>query len=61
MTAKEFFTGVPKIKFNPNAKVDEVMVFKHYNADEVVMGRKMSDWLRFSVCAWHTFCWVSCI
>lgn len=20
------------------------------------MGRKMEDWLRFSVCYWHSFC-----
>lgn len=26
-----------------------VLAFKHYNAEEVVMGKKMKDWLRFSV------------
>ena len=31
------------------------LAFKHYNAEEVVEGRSMSDWLRFSVCYWHTF------
>lgn len=23
---------------------------------QVLMGRKMEDWLRFSVCYWHSFC-----
>ncbi|CAD5126171.1 DgyrCDS14337 [Dimorphilus gyrociliatus] len=31
------------------------MVFKHYNPDELVHGKRMEDWLRFSVCYWHTF------
>ena len=29
--------------------------FKHYNANEKVLGKKMSDHLRFAVCYWHTF------
>lgn len=31
------------------------MVYKHYNPDELVHGKRMEDWLRFSVCYWHTF------
>lgn len=31
------------------------MCFKHYNPKQVVMGRTMEEWLRFSVCFWHTF------
>jgi len=31
------------------------LAFKHYNAKEVVAGKTMSDWLRFSVTYWHTF------
>ncbi|CAB1334182.1 unnamed protein product [Coregonus sp. 'balchen'] len=34
----------------------DVLCFKHYNAEEVLLGRKMEDWLRFSVCYWHSFC-----
>jgi xylose isomerase len=29
--------------------------FKHYNANEKVLGKKMSEHLRFAVCYWHTF------
>jgi len=31
------------------------LVFKHYNPSEVIMGKTMEEWLRFSVCFWHTF------
>nr|XP_026689734.1 uncharacterized protein LOC100179799 isoform X2 [Ciona intestinalis] len=46
---------VKKIPYKPDAKVDDVLCFRHYNESEVVMGKPMSDWLRFSVCYWHTF------
>jgi xylose isomerase len=54
---KEFFPNIKKIQFNPNAKTTETMVFRHYNPDEVVLGRSMKEWLRFAVCYWHTFVW----
>lgn len=53
---EEYFPSVSKIPYKPNAKPDETLVFKHYNADEMVLGRTMAEWLRFSVCYWHTFC-----
>lgn len=28
--------------------------FHYYNADEIVNGKKMSEWLKFSVAFWHT-------
>lgn len=31
------------------------LAFKHYRPDQVVAGRPMKDWLRFSVCYWHTW------
>jgi xylose isomerase len=55
--SKEFFPNIKKIQFNPNASKDEVLVFRHYNPDEIVLDRKMSEWLRFAVCFWHTYCW----
>jgi xylose isomerase len=54
---KEWFTGVSKIPFDPKALVTDSLVFRHYNPDEIVMGKSMKDWLRFSVCSWHTFAW----
>ena len=31
------------------------MSFKYYNPNEILMGKSMEEWLRFSVCFWHTF------
>lgn len=57
MSAQEdFFAGIPKIPYVLSAGPTDVMCFKHYNAEEVLMGRTMEDWLRFSVCYWHSFC-----
>lgn len=33
----------------------EGLAFHYYNADKVVAGKKMKDWLRFGVAWWHTF------
>lgn len=55
-TQEEFFAGISKIPYVPSAGPTDVMCFKHYNAEEVLMGKSMEDWLRFSVCYWHSFC-----
>lgn len=57
MSSQEFFPNIKKIEYNPNASVTETMVFRHYNPEEVVLGKPMKEWLRFAVCYWHTFCW----
>jgi xylose isomerase len=31
--------------------------FHHYNPDEMVMGKRMEDHLRFAVAYWHSFAW----
>ncbi|XP_052488249.1 xylose isomerase isoform X3 [Gossypium raimondii] len=50
----EFFPGIPKIKYEgPYTK--NKFAYKSYNAEEVILGKKMKDWLRFSVAFWHTF------
>jgi hypothetical protein len=54
-SSDEFFPGISKIVFNPTAPPSETLVFRHYNAEEKILGRSMADWLRFAVCYWHTF------
>ncbi|KAF3774077.1 Xylose isomerase [Nymphaea thermarum] len=50
----EFFPGIPQIRYEgPSSK--NPLAFKWYNADEEILGKKMKDWLRFSVAFWHTF------
>ena len=52
----EFFPQIPKIQYEgPGSK--NPLSFKHYNADEMVMGKRMEDHLRFAVAYWHSFAW----
>jgi len=55
--SNEFFPTIEKIPFIPFDKptTDKILAFRHYNAEELIHGKKMKDWLRFSVCYWHTF------
>ena len=51
--AGEFFPGIGKIKYEGPDSTNPLS-FKYYNADEIVAGRPMKEWLRFSVAFWHT-------
>jgi xylose isomerase len=51
---KEMFPKIPKITFEGQG-TDNPFAFKHYDRDEVVMGKTMADHLRFAACYWHTF------
>ena len=31
--------------------------FSHYNPDEIIMGKRMEDHLRFAVAYWHSLAW----
>lgn len=53
--SNEFFPGINKIQYNPKAPLTDTLVFRHYNADEVILGKPMHEWLRFAACYWHTF------
>ena len=47
---------VDKIEYVGRAKgPKENFAFHYYDADKVVAGKKMKDWLRFGVAWWHTF------
>ncbi|XP_071538919.1 uncharacterized protein [Panulirus ornatus] len=52
---QEFFPGIGEIEYNPDANASETLVFRHYDAHQEILGRTMEDWLRFSVCYWHSF------
>ena len=53
--AKEFFPGIQKIQFEGKDSKNP-MAFHYYDANKVIMGKKMSDWLRFAMAWWHTLC-----
>jgi xylose isomerase len=50
----DFFPNVPTIKYE-GVDSKNPFAFKHYRADEVVLGKTMAEHLRFAVCYWHTF------
>lgn len=52
---KEYFAGIGKIKFE-GVDSKNPMAFRHYDPEKVVRGKKMKDWLRFSMAWWHTLC-----
>lgn len=52
----DFFKGIPQITYQgPDS--DNDFAFRHYNPDEIVLGRRMEDHLRFAICYWHSFAW----
>ncbi|MDG1339906.1 MAG: xylose isomerase [Paracoccaceae bacterium] len=52
----KFFADIPKIQFEGPDSTNE-FAFKHYNPDEIVMGKRMEDHLRFGIAYWHSFAW----
>ncbi len=55
MAQKEFFPGIGKIKFEGKDSRNP-MAFRYYEADKLIMGKKMSEWLKFAMAWWHTLC-----
>ncbi|MBU2486922.1 MAG: xylose isomerase [Alphaproteobacteria bacterium] len=51
-----FFGDVTRIKYE-GPESSNPLAFRHYNADEMVMGKRMEDHLRFAVAYWHSFAW----
>lgn len=50
-----YFENIQKIPYVGTGDLKSGLGFHYYNADEVIGGRKMRDWLKFSVAFWHTF------
>ncbi len=51
-----FFDGIEQIKFEGTDSKNP-LAFRHYDPDEIVMGKRMEDHLRFAVAWWHSFAW----
>ena len=52
--SNQAFPDIKSIPFEgPSSK--NPLAFKHYNPSELIEGKSMKDWLRFSVVYWHTF------
>ena len=53
MATKEYFPQIGKIKFEGKESRNP-LAFRYYDAEKVVLGKKMKDWLRFAMAWWHT-------
>jgi xylose isomerase len=51
-----FFEGIGAIKYEGPDSTNP-LAFRHYNPDEMILGKRMEDHLRFSVAYWHSFAW----
>ncbi|MEL6240364.1 MAG: xylose isomerase [Pseudomonadota bacterium] len=51
-----FFEGIDPIQFE-GAGSTSPLAYRHYNPDEIVLGKRMEDHLRFAVAYWHSFAW----
>jgi xylose isomerase len=52
----DFFQGIPHIRYE-GPQTDNEFAFRHYNPDEMVMGKSLKEHLRFAVAYWHSFAW----
>ncbi len=51
----EIFKGIPEIKYEGPASKNP-FAFKYYDANKVVLGKKMSEQLPFAMAWWHNLC-----
>ncbi|WP_116133745.1 xylose isomerase [Tropicimonas sp. IMCC34043] len=50
-----FFEGIEPVRFDPDSTSE--LAYRHYDPDEIVLGKRMEDHLRFAVAYWHSFAW----
>ena len=53
--SKEYFPSIGKIAYE-GTESKNPMAYHYYDAERVVMGKKMKDWLKFAMAWWHTLC-----
>lgn len=52
----DFFKGIEAVKYEgPDS--DSELCYRHYDPNEMVLGKRMEDHLRFAVAYWHSFAW----
>ena len=55
MATKEYFPSIGKIKFEGKESKNP-LAYRYYDAEKVVLGKKMKDWFKFAMAWWHTLC-----
>jgi len=51
-----YFDQLERVGYE-GANTTNALAFRHYNPQEVILGKTMAEHLRFAACYWHTFCW----
>jgi len=51
-----YFSQINKIQYEGPDSTNP-LAFRHYNPDEIILGKTMKEHLRFAACYWHNFCW----
>jgi len=52
--SRSHFPDIPTIAYE-GPQTENALAFRHYNPDELIDGRTLSDHLRFSIAYWHAF------
>ena len=55
MATQEYFPHIGKIQFKGTESYDP-MSYRYYDAERVVLGKPMKEWLKFAMAWWHTLC-----
>lgn len=55
MAVKEYFPGIGKIKFE-GKESRNLLAYRYYDAEKLVLGKPMKEWLKFAMAWWHTLC-----
>ncbi len=51
-----YFDGIEPVRYEgPQSR--NPLAFRWYDANKLVLGKRMAEQLRFAVCYWHSFCW----
>ena len=56
MRRMSYFDAIEPVRYAGPGVAAE-LAYRHYNPDEVILGKRMEDHLRFSVAYWHSFAW----
>ena len=55
MAVKEYFPNIGKIKFEGKDSKNP-LAYRYYDADKMILGKPMKEWLKFAMAWWHTLC-----
>ena len=55
MAVKEYFPTIGKIKFEGKDSKNP-LAYRYYDAEKIILGKPMKEWLKFAMAWWHTLC-----